>query len=200
MHATTPWERLLGAAMVAAPILLLLSSIAFAAGGGIDDDQLGGVIQVYAATAFALAFIGLGRMVEEPYPQGSAVLALIGVVGAIGGASFGIVSINSDLTGVHLQDFTDASIQLGLLLPGILFAPALIGLGVALRRARIGPAMSATALIVGAVLFPISRIGSVEALAIGADLVLVLGLVPLGMSAFRSDAAAPQPIGDGARG
>jgi len=191
-HSTTPWERLLGVAIVAAPILLLISSIAFAAGGGIDDDQLGGAIQVYAATAFALAFLGLRQMVEDEFPRGSAALTLIGVVGAIGGASFGIVSITSALYDIHLQDSEEVSVQLALLLPGVLFAPALIGFGVALRRAGIGPAISAPALIVGAVLFPISRIASIEPLAIVADLVLVLALVSLGRT-------APAPLGEGAR-
>jgi hypothetical protein len=183
---------MLRAAIVTAPILLLLSSIAFAAGGGIDDDQLGGAIQVYAFAAFALAFVGLRGMVENEFPRGSAALTLVGVVGAIGGSCFGIVAITSELNGIHLQDAQDVSVQLALFLPGNLFAPALIGFGLALHHARVGRPISAPALIVGAVLFPISRIATIEPLAIAADLILVLALVSLGRTASA-------PLSEGAR-
>ncbi len=79
--------------MIAAPLLLLASSIAYALGDGSGEDQTGGAIQVYAATAFVFVVIGLARATEAAFPRAATVLTLIGVLGSVGGATFGVTSI-----------------------------------------------------------------------------------------------------------
>jgi hypothetical protein len=186
--AQTSFTRLLQPAMVVAPLLLLASSIAYAVGGGSGEDQTGGAIQVYAATAFVFVVIGLARATEGAFPRAATALTLVGVLGAVGGATFGITSIANALSGSRLQDVESAQIYVGLLLPGVIFPVALIGFGVALFRAGIGPRASGPLLVLGAILFPLARINAIELLAVAGDLVLVAALVPLGL------ATLPTPV------
>ena len=84
MPAQSSFTRLLQPAMIAAPLLLLASSIAYALGGGAGEDQTGGAIQVYAATAFVFVMIGLAFAVESAFPRATTALTLIGILGAVG--------------------------------------------------------------------------------------------------------------------
>ncbi len=178
---TTPRTRLLGAAMIAAPALLLASTVAHTAGGGLGEDQAGGVIQVYAMAAFMVAVVGLTRACEGPFPRTAAVMLLIGAIGVAGGVAYGINSIYVDLGSIDLNENVEGTAgPLALQLPGLLFPLTFVVLGVALARAQTEPRWCAIALAVAGVLFPISRIGGIEILAVIADAVFLLALVPLG--------------------
>ncbi len=85
-------------------------------------------------------------------------------------------------------------IYVGLLLPGVIFPLALIGFGVALFRAGIGPRPSGPLLVLGAVLFPLARINAIDLLAVAGDLVLVAALVPLGLAALPSALRTPATV------
>jgi hypothetical protein len=199
-HATrtadTPRARLEGAAMIAAPVLLLVSTIVSLAGGGLTSDRAGGAIQVYAFAAFFLVVAGATRLLETAMPRVGAALYLVGSLGAAAGVAFGLERIATDLTGLRLADQADVAVQLGLLLPGILFPLSMVGIGVALMRARLAgvPGWVGGALATAGVLFPVSRIGEVDALAIVADVILLIALVPLGMAILnRRRAGLPTP-------
>jgi hypothetical protein len=55
--------------MIGAPFLLLASTLAYAAGGGVNNDRVGGIIQVYAMAAWILVVIGLTQILEAPFPE-----------------------------------------------------------------------------------------------------------------------------------
>jgi hypothetical protein len=186
-----PQTRLYGAAAIAAPVLLLASTAAYAAGGGLGEDQLGGTIQVYAMAAFGLALFGLSRLVEPAMPRGAAVLAVLAALGAAGGVGYGIDSLHG---GVHAGAALDETAlgPLALQLPGLLFPVSLIVAGVALARSGAAPLWTGIVLALGGVLFPASRIPSVETLALVSDLLILVALVPVGWR-ILGGASAPLP-------
>jgi len=185
-HAPTPRTRLFGAATIAAPVLLIASTTAYTAGDGLGEDQVGGVIQVYAMVAFMLTVVGLTQMLENLSPRVAALLTLVGVLGVAGGVGYGINSIYADIGTIDLNDdVAGAAGPLALQLPGILFPLTFVGLGVALLRTHVQPRWCAVALVVAGVLFPLSRIPSVEILALAADTVFLVALLPLGSAMLR---------------
>lgn len=187
----TPRTRLLGAAMIVAPLLLLASTVAYTLGGGLGEDQVGGVLQVYAMAAFMLAVIGLTRMLEHHAPRAAAALTLIGAIGVAGGVAYGINSIYADIGTLDLNENVEgAAGPLALQMPGILFPLTFVALGVALARTHAQPRRYFIALAAAGVLFPLSRIPSVETLALLADTLFVAALLPLGWAMLRDDPRA----------
>jgi len=184
--------------MIAAPALLLASTVTSVAGGGLGEDQAGGVIQVYAMAAFMMTVVGLTRACADPFPRAAAVLMLVGALGVAGGVAYGINSIYADIGSVDLNDNVEgAAGPLALQLPGILFPLTFVALGAALVRAHAKPRWCAIALAVAGVLFPVSRIGGVEILAVVADIVFLLALAPLGWTILQGRELAPtRPRGE----
>lgn len=172
--------------MIAAPVLLLASTAAHAAGGGLGEDQAGGVIQVYAMAAFLLALVGLTRMLEDHSPRAATALTLIGALGVAGGVGYGVNSIYVDLGSLDLNNNVEGVAgPLALQLPGLLFPLAFVALGVMLVRAHAVPRWCGIVLAVAGVLFPLSRIPSIEALALVTDSLFVVALVPLGWAILQ---------------
>lgn len=186
---TTPRTRLLGGATLVAPVLLLASSLAYLAGEGTGVGQAGGVIQFWAFVAFALAVVGLTGALEIRAPRAATALLALGMAGALAGAGFGIDAVRADLAGgARLIDAQTVASILVTNLPGVVFPLVLIGLGVLLGRGGAQPRWAAVALGIGGALFPLSRIGSIEGLAVVGDVVLLAALVPLGLRLMRGDA------------
>jgi hypothetical protein len=188
------YPRLTGAATVAAPVLLLLSTISYSsAGNGMNDGEAGGAIQVWAMIAFALVAVSLARLLEPAAPRAAATLTVLGLIGAAGGVGYGIDSIQAAIfeTG-SIQETDSAVAPLALQLPGVLFPVSLIALGLMLARTGTVARWSGWTMAAGALLFPLSRIPDIEALAIAADVTLVIALVPLGLQMIRG--GAPRPL------
>jgi len=189
---TTAHQRTLAIAAVAAPVLLLLSTVAYVANGdGLNDGEAGGAIQVWAMIAYAVTVVGLCRLFEGERPGAAAGLTVLGLAGAAAGVGYGIDSIQAALVGGEsIQEMDSAAASLALQVPGILFPLSIIAIGVMLLRTAAVPRWTALGLIVGAVLFPASRIPAVEALAIASDVVLLLALAPLGLQMLRPEGRA----------
>jgi hypothetical protein len=182
------YPRVTGAATIAAPVLLLLSTISYiSAGNGMNDGKAGGAIQVWAMIAFALVTVSLARLLERAAPRAAATLTVVGLIGAAGGVGYGIDSIQAAIfdTG-SIQETDSAVAPLALQLPGVLFPVGLIGLGLMLARTGTVARWSGWTMAAGALLFPLSRIPDVEALAIAADAILVIALVPLGLQMIHA--------------
>ena len=106
------------------------------------------------------------------------------------GAGYGIDAIHGAVhAGAALDELGAGAVALRL--PGILFPLSLIGIGVALVRVGIGAGWAGLGLALAGLLFPISRIGSVELLAIAADAVLLAALV--GLAAVNTPLRATEP-------
>lgn len=177
---------------MAAPALLLASTIAYVANGeGMNDGEAGGAIQVWAMIAYAVTVVGLSRLLDADAPRAADVLLVAGLVGTAGGVAYGIDSIQAALVGGEsLQEMGSAAASLALQVPGVLFPLGLAALGVVLLRNGLVTRWTGTGLVVGALLFPASRIPDVEVLAIASDLVLLAALVPFGWALVRSDGGA----------
>jgi len=62
---------------------------------------------------------------------------------------------------------------------------AWIGIGLALLRGAVQPRWCGAALVIAGLLFPVSRIGDIAALAIVDDLIFLLALAPLGLAIMQ---------------
>ena len=178
--------RLWGRSMIAAPVLLLASTVAYTLGGGFNDDSTGGVIQIFAFALWIPVLVGLTELVGRSFPRAAALLMLLGAIGLAGGFGYGLDSIHQAETGNSAEDFTAG--PLALQLPGALFPLTMVSLGIALVKARVQPVWAGYLLAIAAILFPASRIPSVEALGIASDLLFLIALAPLGLTMMRNEA------------
>jgi hypothetical protein len=146
-----------------------------------NNSDAAGAVQVWAMIAFAVGLLSLVRRVEASAPRAATLLGVLVLVGCAGGVGFGIDSMHAALPGGSnlLEAEGSAFAPLGLAIPGALFPVALAATVLALWRVGIVSGPAALPIVVGAVLFPASRVPSIEVLAITADLVLVLGFVAL---------------------
>ena len=183
--------------MIGAPIVLLASTVAYTVGDGLNGDHAGGTIQVYAMALWFLVVIGLTRILEAPSPRTATVLMLVGALGVAGGVAYGLDSIHVAETGATAEDAGTAGV-LALQIPGALFPLANLGLGIALVRANVEPRWSGFVLALAAILFPASRIPSIEALAIVADALFVVALAPLGWALLQGRDPMPSTAGQAA--
>ncbi len=190
--ASPPLTRLLGGAFVAAPLLILASSVAWAAG----SDGARGVLQFYGAAVFVLVLVTLASALAPQLPRAAAVIAVAGVLGYVAGAAFAIDELHVALQdGVHLAD-GDAGIAGALVtnVPGLLGPVAWVAIGVGLRRTGLAPGPGAMLILAG-VLFPVSRIGEIAALAVVDDMIFLAALVPLGWAIAQGRGRLAQRAG-----
>jgi uncharacterized membrane protein YgdD (TMEM256/DUF423 family) len=188
-----PLARVYGIAAILAPLLLLASTIAFITDGeGLNVGVLGGVVGVWSAFAFVIAFVGILRMLEPRAPRAAAIMTVLAMTGFASGVAFDVNAIFDEIVGpVELAAALDAAIDAGgtaglsilAFLPWGFFGPvSMMVIGILLWRTRVTARWSAALLAVGGVLFVASRPERINLLALIADSVLVLALVPIGWS------------------
>jgi hypothetical protein len=179
----TPTSRVFGLAMILGPVVSLVSTVVYVLGGGLNKDQAGGVIQIYGVVGYAIAIIGLLRLLEKPMPRLSAALTVLGMVTVAAGLGFGndsiVRAVNPD---VALSQSHSAAATFALVLPGLTFPLTWIGLGLGLAKTGVISRWSGFAIAAGGLLFPVARIPGIDALALIADVVLLLGVVPIGLA------------------
>lgn len=190
-HTSSPLHPVFPAAVIVAPLLLLASTVAYVANGdGMNDGEAGGIVQLWAFVAFAMAAVALTRAFRQHAPRAADLLLAVALAGMAGGVAYAIDSIQVAVFGTEsLQETDSIAASLALQLPGILFPASLVGVGVMLARTGTAPRAAAIGLAVGAVLFPASRIPDVEALAIACDLVLVAAMGAIGFGYARTGAS-----------
>lgn len=194
-HSTT----VTGAALVAAPLLLLTATILMAVRGeGMNNGAAAGAVLVWAMIAFAVGLVGLTRRFAASLPRAAALLPILILVGCAGGVGFGVDAMHAALTsGGNLMDAGGIAMGLGLAVPGALFWLGVAATGVAADRAGMISRWATVAIVLGAVLFPVSRMPSIAALSIAADLLLVAGLASVGLGLLtrsaRSETGAAAP-------
>jgi len=180
--STSPRTRLLGAALIAAPLLLLASSLASAAG----SEATRGVLGFYAFATFALVVVTLTQRFAATLPRAAAALTVLGVLGAAAGVGFSIDAIHSTLPqSVELIDDGGTAGVFVANVPGLMVPLAWIGIGIALLRSAVQPRWCGAALVIAGLLFPVSRIGDIAALAVVGDLIFLLALAPLGWAIMQ---------------
>ncbi|HEY0172280.1 MAG TPA: hypothetical protein VGB98_14745 [Pyrinomonadaceae bacterium] len=206
----TEWRRAGAAACLLAAPLLMLAGDVLRVLGGAQRAWL-----VMAKLAFAL-FVGAAlaavRLTSERADRAGLVGGALAVVGCLAGS--GILTANAVLGSIDtagldaaatgavetaLQTSGVGGFVLFYPLPGLAFPIGFLVLAYALRRARAVPGVAVAALALGALLFPVGRIGGFEWAVMGSGVGMSagLGLVALrvlGTSAgdwARARAAAP---------
>lgn len=182
----TPRTRVLGLAVIAFPLLLIASDAAHYAETGSLSGQTGAVIQVWIGPALGLAYFGLVGLIQHRLPRVAALLTVLGAVSAAGAVAFGVETLHVALGADSLVEGDGFAGIAATALPGIFTPLALMGCGIALWRAHIGPRWAAPALAIGGLLFPASRIGEVAALVVVTDLVLAAAFVAFGLLLLRA--------------
>lgn len=198
--------RMSGVAAILAPILLLVSTIAYITdGGGINDGRVGGTVGVWSALAFAVAFAGISWAIEPRAPRAAPLLLISGFIGWAAGVGFNVDAILSAEFGREAVDTATEDHPFTLLayVPWGWFAPlSVTATGVVLWRTRAFSRPSAALLVVAGVLFIASRPARIEPLAVIADCVAIVALVPIGWKLLASrpipvsSATAAAPLGN----
>ena len=200
---TLPAPRLLGLAVIAAPIVFLLSDIAYiTAGNGINNGLLGGTIGVWSCFLLGLTFVAISRVLEPVAPRGAVALLLMAIPAASAGAAFNVNAMHWDHFGNDIVDaaFSDSGATVAILafLPWGWFAPAsLVVAGVLVWRTQVLPSWAGAMTAIAGVLFVSARPANIDALAMVADVAMVLGLVPIGLamlSGRRAPDRAPEIV------
>ena len=187
--------RVTGIAAVVAPLLMLASTIAHV----VNDEQLnngevGGIVQVWAFIVLGVAIVGLARLLEAATPKGALAVIVLGIGGIAAGVGYGVDAIAADVHGAEsLQDITSPAAPLALQLPGALNTLSLVVLGVLLARHRVAPAVSAYAIVAGALIFLAARIPDIETIALVGDAVLVVGFGGAGLRLLGRE-PTPAPV------
>lgn len=181
LQPATPRTKVLAIGMIAGPVTLLAHSVATNFG----DYPMSGVLQMYAMAGLMMALVAITQLTEAALPRASAVVSLVGAVGIMGGVAYGMSNAYGDNGAADLNDGTGLDARLGLHLPGPILPLTFIGLGLLLIAARIGPGWCGPVLIVGAILFPITRIGDLPAIAPVSDLLVLAGLAPAAVAMLR---------------
>jgi hypothetical protein len=173
-------------------MLLLASTVGFIVEGeGMNSGEVAGAVQVWAFIGFALAAVALTERMASVAPRARATLLALALAGVAGGVGYGVDAIQAALNDTtSIQEMDSVAASFALQVPGILFPLSFAAIGVALARTRSAPAWAAWLLVIGALLFPMSRIPDIEALAVAADVLLLLALVAI--TAFRAEA---RPVG-----
>lgn len=195
--------RIYGVITIVAPLLLLGSTVAYLVDGeGINDGVLGGTVGVWSALAFVIAFAGILRLLEVRAPRAAPILAIFALAGFSGGIAFNLDAIFTALLGPDGNAAVDTAFDEGGNAIGLLafqpwgwFAPlSLVLVGIFLWRTRTTAWWTGALMIVGGVLFLVSRAGEVDPLVPVGDVALILALVPVGwaiLTRARSATTAP---------
>lgn len=190
--------RFYGVAVIVAPLLLLGSTVAFlTAGEGINQGVLGNTMGVWVAFTFAIAIVGILRVVEPRAPRAAPILTAIALAGFCGGVAINIDYLFIELGGpafnAAINEAVDAQpVAILALLPWGWFGPlSFILVGIFLWRTRTTAWWNGALLIAGGVLFVAGRPATIDALALAADAVLILALVPVGLAMIASARTRP---------
>lgn len=178
-------SRVYGVATILAPLLLMASTLAYIVEGeGINHGVLGGTIGVWSAFAFVIASVGILRQLEVRAPRAAPILTIFALTGFSAGIAFNVDAIFTASTGMDAAlDVVFEAEPMAVLafLPWGWFAPlSLVLVGSLLWRTRTTAWWTGALMVAGGVLFVASRPERINMLALVADGVLILALVPIG--------------------
>ncbi len=194
--ASYPGRRLLALAAVVAPVVFLLSDVAYLTdGNGINNGVLGGTVGVWSVFLLGWAFLGISRALETVAPRGALTLLVLAVPMVAGGAAFNVNAIHWDHFGNDFMSAADeAAVGVLAFLPWGWFAPlSFVVAGTFVWRTAIAPRWAGAITALAGLLFISARPAQIDALAIACDVVMVLGMVPIGLALLRDASEASDP-------
>lgn len=201
--ATSPATELrrkgAGLCLIAAPALMLCAD-ALRIGAGMTYTWL--VLLKLSFAFFVAAILALVHLLRPHADRTGLAGGALGVVGCLAGASIVTTamitwSLETAALGEPAARAVEAAMQKGgvapfvLLypLPGLAFPAGLLVLGFGLLRARVTTPLVALLLALGAVLFPIGRIGSLDAAVLASGLSLTVAMGIIGRQVLKWSAA-----------
>ncbi|MBG0560151.1 hypothetical protein [Actinoplanes aureus] len=186
--------------IILGPALILAAGF-FTKGDG--PDATGATLVSIGLGCWLIGLIGVYQQLRPRAPRYVAVALPMTVFGVIGGVAFSVQALHEVIFGISHE----RAIELlnAYLLPanvlywlcGPLFPISLMLLGALLLKLRATPVPVALLIVLGGLLFPLSRITREEFLIHAADLVLLLPFLYLGLRTLRPapDKPAPVPAG-----
>jgi hypothetical protein len=178
---TRSLDRLVGAATIVGPGLLLASSVAWAAGA----DAARAPLMQWGFIGFGLALLGFGFRLLQRSPNLATALFALAIVTTAAGGGYSAEMAIVDHFGIERLNAQTLVAILVLNVPGTMFPVSLLLAAFASWRTGLMATPHAGVLALGAVLFPVSRIPEVAALAIGSDLLVFAALAPIGLAVLR---------------
>lgn len=180
----TEFAPALAFSAVVGPVLVVASSLLWTA--GLDEARF--ALQFLGAALTAVGLVAVCLQLAEQAPRAANVLGLLALVGfGAGGVGFAVDGLHEIVHGSTSMAETDG--LAALVAPtatGALGPLCVVAIGVAVLRFRPLPVTSGVLLVVGGVLFPLSRVGEVPPLAVVVDLLLAAAIVPVGVRLWRS--------------
>ncbi|MCH6166168.1 hypothetical protein [Pseudonocardia alaniniphila] len=147
---------------------------------------VGGALVAWSCVLWLPGLLGLWEIVRSSRPVLGSTGAALAVIGSFGGIAFGLQGFYEGAFGMDKQQSLDAlaayplTSQLVLWLPGLTFPLMIVLLAVALARTRSAPTWMWAVLGIGGLLWPVSRIPRIEAIAHVADLAVLVPSAGLG--------------------
>jgi hypothetical protein len=145
--------------------------------------------------------LGVARLLREGAPRLSVVAGLLATFGCVAGATFQTAILHEwaartagtpEAMVAAIMATTEERVFPVLVTLGILFPLSLLTLSVGLVRTGVVPTWVAALLGIGAILFPLGHIGSLQLVQHGAETLLLVPLVWLGLRHLTS--AAPRGL------
>ncbi|MGC4036236.1 MAG: hypothetical protein QM764_09755 [Chitinophagaceae bacterium] len=178
-----------GVSLLLAPFFQFISGFFWV---GKEYGVTGGTLLFLSVLFWIPALIVLFDLVKEKYPNYAAWGLLIAIIGFISGANFAMVGVMSEIFNIdhdsYLRGFSNYKLSADILLfqSGPLAPVSLLVLGVVLWRTRSVAPLIASLIIVGAILFPLSRILRVEWVTHVCDIFLLIPLSVLGINILNN--------------
>lgn len=180
----TPFAPALAFSAVVGPALVVASSLLWTA--GLEEARF--ALQFLGAALASVGLVALCLQLAEQAPRTANVLGLLALVGfGAGGIGFAVDGLHETIHGSTSMAETDG--LAALVAPtatGALGPLSVVAIGIAVLRFRTLPVAAGAMLVVGGVLFPLSRVGEVPPLAVVVDLLLAAVIVPFGVRLWRT--------------
>lgn len=180
MKTTTQDDRFESTCLVIGQLITTTSTFFWMESG--RHNMTGSVLVIMAMVFWAVGFVGLFRHFDGVYGKLGLLYAFYGCLGGIGFGFEGLYSLiveGDGKIGVVAHEQFPLAMNIVLFWSGPAFPLTLIIWGVMSLIRKVVPVWIATLVIVGAIMFPVSRIMRIEWLAHVADVALLLPTISL---------------------
>lgn len=186
MHALPePTKQAMTAAMVLGPALLAVGTLVGIAGEGVFVDPWQGGINILGGGVWMVGFAGLALALAERAPRVGTALLVAGMACLVTSAGWGVDYMVGAVHGERLTP-EQTPAMLMLMIPGVLFWPAMAATAIGLWRTGAVPAAAGLTLAIGALTFPAGRVPEIAALAVATDVALIAGSVMVATALRRA--------------
>lgn len=155
---------------------------------------LPGVLGLVIYILFIPGLLGIAWLLRQPAPRLSVVVGLLVAAGGVASASFQTALLHEwaartagtpEAMMAAIMEVTEGRVFPVLVIFSIQFPISLLTLSVGLFRTRTAPTWVAVLLAIGAVVFPVGHIGSIQLVQHLAEVILLVPLVWLGLRFLR---------------